>query len=91
VRSLDVKQHVLVWLALVALVALTAGSAYVPMGGWNTAVNFAIALVKAALVLWFFMRIGASERTIWIVAAAGVLWLAILVGLALADLAAGGV
>ena len=45
----------------------------------------AIAVFKAALVLYFFMRIGKSRPIVRIAAAAGIVWLALLCGLALSD------
>jgi len=39
--------YVLTWLGLMALLALTFGSAYLPMGAWNSAANMAISCAKA--------------------------------------------
>ncbi len=83
---LALRTPCLVWLALVALLAATVGSALLPLGMWNAVVNFGIASIKAALVLVFFMHLPQSTRTVWVVAAAGVFWLALLFGLSLADL-----
>ena len=56
-RSLPLRSHLMVWLALMALLALTAGSSFVPLGTFNVVVNFTIAAIKAALVLVFFMHV----------------------------------
>jgi molybdopterin-containing oxidoreductase family iron-sulfur binding subunit len=75
----------LVWLALIALLLLTMGSAYLRLGWANGAINLAIALVKALLVMIFFMHLRSSDHLLRIVAAAGFFWLALLVGLAFTD------
>ena len=46
-----------VWLALAALLAVTVGSAYVPLGPFNSVVNLIIAAIKAALIAVFFMNL----------------------------------
>ncbi|HEX6506821.1 MAG TPA: cytochrome C oxidase subunit IV family protein [Chloroflexota bacterium] len=76
---------VLVWLALLVLLALTVGSSYVPLHGWNATINIAIAAVKAALVAIFFMRLRASGALVRLIAASGVIWALILIGLSLVD------
>ena len=38
------------WIALLVLLALTCGSSFIAMGGWNLAVNLAVAVAKALLV-----------------------------------------
>jgi cytochrome c oxidase subunit 4 len=75
-----------VWIALLVLLALTCGSAYLPMGTWNTVANVAIAMMKACLVAFFFMHImrGAAYRLVLI---AALFTLALLVGLSGADYA----
>ena len=72
-------------LALLSLLALTAGSSLLPLGTFNLVSNLAIAVFKAALVLYFFMRIGKSRPIVRIAAAAGIVWLALLCALALSD------
>lgn len=82
---LSLRRHLLVGIALLALLALTAGSALLPLGAFNAVSNFAIAAVKAALVLVFFMHLGRGDAAVRIAAAAGVLWLGFLVALSLVD------
>ncbi len=79
------RNLLLTWLALLALLALSAASSLVDMGLANPVSNFGIAGVKAALVLLVFMRIGRSATVVRIAAVAGLLWLSLLVGLGLAD------
>ena len=84
-KALALRSHLLVWLALLSLLALTAGSSLLPLGRFNLVSNLAIAVAKAALVLYFFMRIGKSRPIVRVAAAAGIVWLALLCGLALSD------
>lgn len=81
-----VRQYVLVWAALVLLALATAGSAYLPMGAFNTVANYAIATAKALLVMAFFMHLRHADALRRIFAAAGFFWLALLMGLMLTDL-----
>jgi len=83
---LPAKIYVLIWLALITLLLLTLGSAYLRLGGVNGAINLAIAVVKAVLVMIFFMHLRSGHYLLRIVAAAGFFWLALLIGLAFTDI-----
>jgi cytochrome c oxidase subunit IV len=72
--------------ALLVLLGLSAGSALIPMGAFNEVANLGIAAVKALLVLIFFMRLKTDNPLLRLVAATGFTWLALLIGLSLADL-----
>lgn len=48
-------------------------------------VAMTIAVVKALLVMLYFMHVRHSSRRTWVFAAAGFFWLAILIGLSLSD------
>jgi cytochrome c oxidase subunit 4 len=76
----------LVWLALLALLALTTASSFVRLGGWNFAINIAIACAKAGLVVWVFMHLRSGAPLIRLVAGAALAWIIILIGLSLTDL-----
>jgi cytochrome c oxidase subunit 4 len=84
------RTYVLTWIALLVLLALTAGSSYVPMHAFNLAANLAIALVKALLVVFVFMHVRRGTPMTRVVAAAGVFWLALLTTLSLTDFVARG-
>lgn len=79
------RTYVLVWVTLICLLLLTVGSAYLKLGWLNGAVNLAIATAKALLVMIFFMHLRSSHYVLRIAAGAGFFWLAILIGLSLAD------
>lgn len=78
---------VLVWIALLVLLAASAGTAWLPLGHWNSVLNLGIAALKAALVLAFFMRLRASHALVRLAAAIGATTLAILFALAGSDYA----
>lgn len=79
------RTYVSVWVALICLLLLTLGSAYLKLGWLNGAINLAIAVAKALLVMIFFMHLRSSHYVLRIAAAAGFFWLALLIGLASAD------
>jgi len=73
--------------ALMVLLFITVGAAYLPLGQMNIVVALGIALVKAALILLFFMHFRDSDHLTWIVGAATVAWFLILIFLTLNDYA----
>lgn len=81
------KSFVIVWVALLVLLAATAGSAFLRLGAWNSVLNLVIAAAKAALVLLFFMRLRASHVLVRLAAVTGVATLAILFALSGSDYA----
>ena len=74
-----------VFAALIVGTALTVAAAFVDMGALNNVVMLTIAMVKAALVILFFMHVRWSTRLTWVVAASGFVWLLILFGLTMTD------
>lgn len=80
-----VRHLVYAWLALLALLALTLASAYVPMGQGNVAINFAVAFAKTVVVMVLFMHAAASGGFVRLLAVAGFAWLLVLAGLGWVD------
>jgi cytochrome c oxidase subunit 4 len=70
-----VATYVGVFLALLVLTALTVAAARVDLGALNTPVALAIAVVKALLVILFFMHVKYGPRLNALVIAAAVFWL----------------
>lgn len=56
------RTHILVWIALVALLLLTVGIARMGLSRFNIAAPLAIASVKTFLVLAFFMHLKYEGR-----------------------------
>src|SRR5438132_816189 len=62
------------WTALLALLLVTVGAAYVNLGPLNVAIALAISISKTALIVLFFMHIKWSGRLLHLAAFAGELW-----------------
>jgi cytochrome c oxidase subunit 4 len=75
----------LIWGALLVCLVLTWGCARLNLDGANVAIALAIAITKAALIAVFFMELKSSPRSMWIIAGAGVFWVAVLFSLSLSD------
>ena len=82
-----VPRHVYygVYGALLALTLLTVGIAYLDLGRMNVVAALGIAIGKALLVMLFFMHLRYSSRLTWVIAGAGVFWLAYLLIFTLSD------
>ena len=79
------KVYVTIWIVLLCFTALTTGVAFIDLGAFNTVVAFAIALCKAALVVFFFMHLRHSEGLVRLIVGVAVLWLAILIVVSISD------
>jgi cytochrome c oxidase subunit 4 len=77
-----------VYAALVVLTVLTTTVAFFDLGLANPIVALSIAVLKATLVVLFFMHLKYGTRLTWVVAGASVFWLGILLLLILSDYAA---
>lgn len=72
----------------IALIVLTAGTVWVAtldLGRLNIIAALAIAVIKAALVLLYFMHLRYSPRLTWLIVSVAFVWLAILIGLTMSD------
>jgi cytochrome c oxidase subunit 4 len=74
-----------VWLALVVLFGASLGSAYVPLGNGNIALNLLIAAVMIVLLVIFLMDLRSAKALIRIVALAGLLLLILMFTLTFND------
>lgn len=72
-------------LALLLLLALSAGTVLLPPAPWKTGASLAISAAKISLIVTFFMRINRSRALVRIFAFAGLFWLGILATLVAAD------
>lgn len=64
--------------ALMVLTALTVFVAFFDFGPLNNVVAMGIAVLKATLVILFFMHVKYSTRLVWVVVAGGFVWLGIM-------------
>jgi cytochrome c oxidase subunit IV len=67
-----------IFAALLVLTAVTVGVAFVDLGPMNVVVALAIAALKATLVVLYFMHVRYSSRLTWVVIAASLFWLFLL-------------
>lgn len=79
------RSQLLTLLALLALLGLTIGLAFLPLGALNAALALAISAAKTLLVMVYFMRLREGHPFLRVVAAAGFVWLALLLAFSLAD------
>jgi cytochrome c oxidase subunit 4 len=70
---------------LMALTLITAAVAFVDLGRLNVVVALAVAVLKASMVVLFFMHVKYSPTLIKLVIVAALVWLAFLFGIVLSD------
>lgn len=75
----------LVYAALMVLLASTVAVTFLGLGRWAVVANLAIAAAKAALILWFFMELARASGLIRLFAFGTLAWLAVMFGLGWAD------
>lgn len=74
-----------VFAALIVLTLLTVAVSFVELGAWHTTVGVLIGVVKASLVVLFFMHLLHSSKASWLAVLAGLFWVGILMALTLSD------
>ncbi len=83
------KVYAVIFGVLMLGTALTVAAAFKDLDhffvGANTVVALTIAVIKATLVVLYFMHVRYSPRLTWVVIASGFLWLAIMISLTLSD------
>ena len=79
-----------VFFALLVLTGTTVGVAFIDLGPFNNVVALGVAVLKATLVILFFMHVRYSTKLTSLVIASGLFALVIMVGLTLVDYATRG-
>ena len=80
------RVYIIIFLALLAGTGLTAYVAYFNFPGpLNAIVAMTIAVIKATLVILYFMHVRYSQRLIALIIAAALFWMAILFALTISD------
>lgn len=79
------RECILVWAALMGLLAITIGATFLPFGPLMPVVNIGIALTKAALIFWVYMHLRELGGLARLAAVGAVAWLAILLALTATD------
>jgi cytochrome c oxidase subunit 4 len=83
--KVPVRTYVGVYVALMALMALTTGLAFVDLAAWSATVAMAIAGAKAVLVILWFMHVRYGTKMTWVFAGVGFYFVGILFFLTLND------
>lgn len=81
------RNLLLIWVALLGLLALTVGASFVLTGPLSAAASLMIALAKATLIFWYFMHLREERGLVRLFAIGGSAWLLILLLLLTADYA----
>jgi cytochrome c oxidase subunit 4 len=79
------RTYFAIWAALLVLTYATVAVSRVDWGRLNTVLALTIAVSKALLVVLYFMHVRYSSRLTKLVVVGGFLWLALLIGLTMAD------
>ena len=79
------KHYLLIWVALMILLALTWGVAEMNLGVFNTIAAMTIAVIKMMLVILVFMHVRHNPRLTWFFVAAGFVWLSFMILLTMTD------
>lgn len=82
---ISLRTYVLIYTVLLLLLVATAGASFLPLGAAHLPVAMTIAIVKAVLIVLFFMHVYYSSRLTWVVSVASFLWLILLLAFVLAD------
>lgn len=79
------RTFVSVWIALLALTAVTVIVAKLHLGAFSTLTAIAIASIKAGFVLWFFMHLKYEKRLLKLLLLVPIVTLAVIIGLTFVD------
>lgn len=82
-----VSTYLGIFVALLVLLVVTVGAAYINLGSplINLAFAMVIATIKAVLIVLYFMHVKWGSRLIWVFAAGGFLMLFVLFGITFGD------
>ena len=82
----SIKLYATIFGALLLLTLATAGVAFIDLGGnLNSVAALTIAVIKALLVVLFFMHLRYSSRLTWVFAGAGLFWFLIMMTFTISD------
>jgi cytochrome c oxidase subunit 4 len=84
-KAPSIPQLLVVYAALIGLLALTAGSTVLPSGWWSTPIGLVVAFAKAVLIGYYFMNLRGQTGLVRMFALAGLFWLLIMMVLTGSD------
>jgi cytochrome c oxidase subunit 4 len=79
------RTYYLVFLTLIVCTAITVAVSFVDLGRFNVLAALGIAILKATLVVLFFMHVKYSGKLTWVVVAGSLFWLGILIVMTAGD------
>jgi len=79
------KIYYTVFGSLMVLLGATVAIAYIHLGKLNVIAALTIAVIKAVLIILYFMHVRYSSRLLWIFVGAGFFWLGLLFALSFSD------
>lgn len=81
----NVRPILYAWAALLALLALTVGASFAPLGPVLPFVSYSVAIAKTGLIVWLFMEMKTRDGLQRLAFAVGFVWLGFLLVLTFAD------
>ena len=82
-----VSVYLAIFGGLMVLTLITVAVAFVDLGNLNVLVAMTVAVIKATLVVLYFMHVRYSSRLIWVIVVAGFFWMGIMFALTFSDYA----
>jgi cytochrome c oxidase subunit 4 len=84
-QKTSVGVYLWVFAALLVLLALAVGVAFIDLGAWSVVLALSIATAKALLIVLYFMHVRSSSRLTQLFTVGMLLWLLILIVITLSD------
>ena len=85
VHVVPIKTYFLIFVLLLVLTGVTIRVAFMDMGRGNTILALTIAMLKALLVVLYFMHVRYSPQLTRLVVVGGFFWLFILIAITMSD------
>jgi cytochrome c oxidase subunit 4 len=82
---IPVSTFLIIYGLLMGLFVLTVIAARTDLGPYQFRAAMTIAIIKAVLIVLYFMHVRYSERLTWIFSGASFLWLVVLIAFTLSD------
>lgn len=83
--DISIKQYVLAYIALLVLMAINVGIAYINLGWASMFIGVTIAVIQVAVLVFVMMQAYLEKTVIHLVIGAAILWFLILITLTFAD------
>jgi cytochrome c oxidase subunit 4 len=84
-RGVILIQALVLWAALIVLLAIAAVTAHIALGPFNVPIMLGTALIEVALVAVIGMELDRSPALLRLAAATGIIWLVVMFALSFSD------